>query len=448
MNPTLLLSMLAAAGLAATGISSSAASSPEKIRVILDTDANNELDDQHAIAYLLFNGDVFDVEAITVNRTRAGGGVDQHLAEALRVVRLCGLEGQIPVLLGADKSFEEIRGQLDRPDFDGAEAVNFIIERAKATDGRRLVLLPVGKLTNIALALEKDPSIIPKVRVVWLGSNYPKRGEYNKENDVESLNYILETEVEFEIATVRYGAPSGTDAVRATLAEIRQIMPGKGPKVDPPVTGRHGGEFTNFGDYAVSLFENIRLYGDPPSRALFDMAAVAIVKNPAWATAVEMPAPILKGRLGGPPGQSAKDHPVGELRPQGDHGRFLRPDGELPTRQPPAGRGSDSALVSGPALLAVQGQARPAVGRVGSGQPVQPPEHRAERAGGPPGSAGLGRRQLSFATRCPAGIASTRTAICTTTSTATRSIAIRKAASTIWTAGMTSTGSSSATSSI
>jgi purine nucleosidase len=294
MNPILLLSIVAAAGLAATGISSSAAASPEKIRVILDTDANNELDDQHAIAYLLFNGDVFDVEAITVNRTQAGGGVDQHLAEALRVVRLCGLEGQIPVLLGADKSFEEIRGQLDKPEFDGVEAVNFIIERAKATDGRRLVLLPVGKLTNIALALEKDPSIIPNVRVVWLGSNYPKRGEYNKENDVESLNYILETEVEFEIATVRYGAPSGTDAVRATLDEIRKIMPGKGPKIDPPVTGRHGGQFSNFGDYSINLFENIRLHGDPPSRALFDMAAVAIVKNPAWATAVEMPAPTLR----------------------------------------------------------------------------------------------------------------------------------------------------------
>lgn len=61
----------------------------------------------------------------------------------------------------------------------------------------------------------KDPSIIPQVRVVWLGSNYPKRGEYNKGNDVGSLNYILETEVECEIATVRYGQPSGTDAVRA-----------------------------------------------------------------------------------------------------------------------------------------------------------------------------------------------------------------------------------------
>jgi purine nucleosidase len=78
------------------------------------------------------------------------------------------------------------------------------------------------------------------------------------------------------------------------LAEIQQKMPGTGPKVTPPITGRHGGQFSCFGDYSVSLFENIRLHGDPPSRALFDMAAVAIVKNPAWATAVEMPAPILQ----------------------------------------------------------------------------------------------------------------------------------------------------------
>ena len=280
--------------LAASGAMAAAPTNSEKIRVILDTDANNELDDQHAIAYLLFNGDVFDVEGITVNRTKAGGGVDQHLAEAQRVVRLCGLDAKIPVLRGADKSFDEIRGQLDQSDFDGAEAVNFIIERARAADKRPLVLLPVGKLTNIALALAKEPAIIPNVRVVWLGSNYPDPGEYNQVNDEPSLNYLLDTNVAFEIAIVRYGKPSGTDAVRATLAEIRQKMPGTGPQVSPPVKGRHGGEFRCFGDYSVSLFENIRLHGDPPSRALFDMAAVAIVKNPNWAKPVVMPAPILK----------------------------------------------------------------------------------------------------------------------------------------------------------
>jgi purine nucleosidase len=267
---------------------------PQKIRVILDTDANNELDDQHAIAYLLFNGDAFDVEGITVNRTRAGGGVDQHLAEAQRVVRLCGLHSQIDVLRGADGSFDQIKPRLDQPDFDGAEAVNFIIERAKAQEERKLVLLPVGKLTNIALALAKEPSIAPNVRIVWLGSNYPEPGEYNQVNDEPSLNYLLDTDVDFEIAIVRYGKPSGTDAVRATLQEIREKMPGTGPQISPPVAGRHGGEFRCFGDYSVSLFENIRLHGDPPSRALFDMAAVAIVKDPSWATATEMPAPILR----------------------------------------------------------------------------------------------------------------------------------------------------------
>ncbi|MGB5481090.1 MAG: hypothetical protein WBM91_08435, partial [Eudoraea sp.] len=37
-----------------------------KLKVIFDSDANNELDDQHALAYLLFNGDTFEVDAVTV----------------------------------------------------------------------------------------------------------------------------------------------------------------------------------------------------------------------------------------------------------------------------------------------------------------------------------------------------------------------------------------------
>jgi inosine-uridine nucleoside N-ribohydrolase len=261
----------------------------------LDTDANNELDDQHAIAYLLFNGDVFDVEAITVNRTRNGGDINRHLAEAQRMVRMCGMDGRIPVLRGADKNFAEIEEQLAQSDFDGAEAVDFIVKAAMTEGARSLTLLPVGKLTNVALALAKEPSIVAKVRVIWLGSNYPEPGEYNQENDEPALNYILDTGVKFEIALVRYGKPSGTDAVRATQEEIRARMPGTGPKVSPSVTGRHGGAFSCFGDYSIDLFEHIKLYGNPPSRALFDMAAVAIVKNPAWATAREIPAPILKG---------------------------------------------------------------------------------------------------------------------------------------------------------
>ena len=270
--------------------------SADKIRVLFDTDANNELDDQHALAYLLFNGDVFDVVGVTVNATSNGGNIHEQYLEAERVMKLCNQFGNIPLLKGANGSFEEIRPNLKNGGFDGAEAVEFIVEQARAAGKEKLVLLPVGKLTNIALALEKDPSIAKKVRIVWLGSNYPKPGEYNQDNDIPSMNYILSMNVPFEIVTVRYNDPSGTDAVRATPEEISTHMPGKGPVVNHPVIGRHGGEFYNFGDYSVSLFKNIRLHGTPPSRALFDMAAVAIVKNPEWASRKVIPAPVYKDK--------------------------------------------------------------------------------------------------------------------------------------------------------
>lgn len=265
-----------------------------KIRVILDTDANNELDDQHAIAYLLLSGDVFDVPGITVNATRYGGDVRAQAAEAERIVKLCGLYPQIPVYLGANGSFEAIKDKVDSTGFDGADAVNYIIHEAQQQASHTLVLLATGKLTNIALALKRAPSIARNVRVVWLGSNYPDPGEYNQENDEAALNYILDLNVPFEIALVRYGKPSGTDAVRVTLPDIEQNMAGAGPRIPQPVVGRHGGQFSTFGDYSIDLFHHIQLNGDPPSRALYDMAAVAIVKNPTWATRSDIPAPILE----------------------------------------------------------------------------------------------------------------------------------------------------------
>jgi purine nucleosidase len=265
-----------------------------KIRVIFDTDTNNELDDQHALAYLLFNGDAFDLAGVTVNSTRNGGRIEGHFAEAERVMRLCGYTGTLPIYKGANGSFSTIRNQLgNKLSFDGAQAVHFIIEQAKKSSDRKLVVIAVGKLTNLALALMLEPTIADRVRLVWLGSNYPEPGEYNLDNDTASVNYVIRTTIEFEIVTVRYGRLSGSDAVRIAQADINRIMTGKGPKISVPVSGRHGGSFTTFGDYSVSLFEHINYNGSPPSRALFDMVAVAIVKNPAWGKKIKIPGPKL-----------------------------------------------------------------------------------------------------------------------------------------------------------
>ena len=266
-----------------------------KIKILIDTDANNELDDQHALAYAFLNSNVFEVVGVTVNNTRNGEGIQGQYDEALRILKLFDLENTIPLLKGADKNYTEILPQINDSVFDGKPAVDFIISEALKIDTGKLVIIPVGKLTNIALALKKEPAIADKIRVVWLGSNYPGPGEYNLDNDTTSVNPVIESGVPFEMVTVRYGQPSGTAAVAVTRDEIIDAMKDKGPVSRQEVTGRHGGNYNRFGNYSVNLFENAEMHGNPPTRALFDMAAVAIVKNPEWASKKEIPAPRLNG---------------------------------------------------------------------------------------------------------------------------------------------------------
>ncbi|WP_238934881.1 nucleoside hydrolase [Aurantibacter crassamenti] len=264
--------------------------SPKRIKVIFDTDANNELDDQHALAYLLFNEHAFETIGVTVNATINGGELKNHYDEAQRILKLCNKE-DIPLINGADKSYSEIENTIDKSDYDGREAVDFILNETKKDS---VTIIAVGKLTNIALALKKDSTFANRTKIVWLGSNYPHPGEYNQENDTVAMNYVLNSSIPFEMVTVRYGEPSGTDAVGVSVHEINSRMPGKGPIAKEAVIGRHDGVFNTFGDYSVSLFKNIEAHDNESyTRALFDMVAVAVLKNQSWGKTRTIATPIL-----------------------------------------------------------------------------------------------------------------------------------------------------------
>lgn len=264
---------------------------PDRIPILVDSDANNELDDQHAIAYAAFNSDAFELVGVTVNNTPLGDGIEGQYNEAKRVLQLCDSFDSVPLYKGADKNYDDILPFVHDDSFDGKDAVDFIISEARRERSQPLVLIPVGKLTNIALAIDHAPDIKSKIRVVWLGSNYPEEGEYNLLADIPAVNSVLNSAVAFEMVTVRYVQTTGATAVAVETEFVKQVMPGLGPQVEP-VIGRHGGEFTNFGDYSVSLFEHMNY----PKRPLFDVVAVAIVKNPSWGERREMPAPILEGK--------------------------------------------------------------------------------------------------------------------------------------------------------
>ena len=188
------------------------------------------------------------------------------------------------------KTTRRFTASLGNDDFDGKDAVDFIVSQARQERSQPLTLIPIGKLTNIALALDRAPDIEDRIRVVWLGSNYPDRGEYNLMADIPSVNRVLDSNVAFEMVTVRYLSKTGSTYVAVSTDKIRETMPGLGPQVDP-VIGRHGGEFSSFGDYSISLFHEMNF----TVRPLFDVVAVAVVKNPNWGERKDMPAPILDG---------------------------------------------------------------------------------------------------------------------------------------------------------
>ena len=272
---------------------------PQRIPVIIDTDANNEIDDQHAIAYSLFSDEVLEVVGVTVNNTPLGKGIQGHYDEAKRVLQLCNAEQRVPLFKGVVGNFNDILPSINENDFDGHEAVEFIIEQAMEDRSQKLVLLPIGKLTNIALALAKTPAIKDKIKVVWLGSNYPDSGEYNLVADPDSVNYVLESGVDFEMVMVRYADDTGSAAVQVTREQIQEKMPNLGPQVSP-VEGRQGGSFSCWGDYSVNLFENF----PRTTWSLFDVVAAAVVKKPEFGRFSRSEVPKLNG--------DAWDHDSGE----------------------------------------------------------------------------------------------------------------------------------------
>lgn len=279
---------------------SATVSGAERMRIIIDTDARAEVDDQNAIAYVLFSGDHFEVEGITVNRGSDGPhrtdrrqAIDDHFKEAVDVVRLCDSWGKFPVIKGPAGNYRQIRSNINNATFDGSDAVNFIIERAHAPSDRPLIIFSIGNLTIPALALLKDPTIAPKIEIWWLGTQWPiNRGENNQGGDIDATDALLAdpNNVTFNIIPYQTFRPPGAAGV--TFAEMIEHFTGRGPQVSPAVNTRLG-SFTCFGDFSVELFNRgVGSRQKANGRTLLDMvAATALKNNVGQYTPYEMGAP-------------------------------------------------------------------------------------------------------------------------------------------------------------
>jgi purine nucleosidase len=166
-----------------------------RIRVILNTDAKNEADDQFAIVHTILTP-VFDLHGIIpahFGDRRGPGSLQASHDEVLKLLELMELQGRVPIFPGAAKALPDEKTPVP------SEGSALIVQESLKEDPRPLHVAFLGPLTDMASALLEEPRIAERnVRVVWIGGqDWPVGGwEFNLSNDVAAANVVFRSKVE------------------------------------------------------------------------------------------------------------------------------------------------------------------------------------------------------------------------------------------------------------
>lgn len=251
-----------------------------KIRMVLDTDTYNEIDDQFALVYALCSKDRMEVEAIYAApyfNDRSTGPKD-----------------------GMEKSYEEILQLLKRmnvsPDgfvFKGSEsylpgaftpcpsaAAEDLVKRAMASGDEPLYVAAIGAITNVASAILMEPKIIEKIVVVWLGGHapyWPTAKEFNQGQDIHASRLLFDCGVPF----IQIPCHPVASHLTTTVAELDLHYPKMGA----------------VGKYLIDSFKGYSSDHFAWSKEIWDLSAIAWLVNDAWVPSDIIHSPILTDQL-------------------------------------------------------------------------------------------------------------------------------------------------------
>ncbi len=169
---------------------------PRKMtRVIINSDAKNEVDDQFALVHA-FLSESFELEGIIsahFGNRREGRSEQLSYEEIFHLLDLMKLENVSRIAHGAKAAMPDENTPVD------SEGARLIIEAAMKNDPRPLHIAFLGPLTDMASALLLEPEIAKRnIRVIWIGGgNWPCGGsEYNLSNDIAAANCVFKSSLE------------------------------------------------------------------------------------------------------------------------------------------------------------------------------------------------------------------------------------------------------------
>ncbi|MCD4671268.1 MAG: nucleoside hydrolase [Anaerolineaceae bacterium] len=220
-------------------------------KIIIDTDPG--IDDTLAIFYALESK---ELEVVGITSVFGNVHVDLATQNALRLLEIAG-HGDIPVAQGAEKPLdtayigpiphihgEDGQGNIFLPPPAGKavdqNAAEFIVSQVSAHPGE-ISLVPIGPLTNIALALQLRPQIAHEVkRVVLMGGaalvpgNTNPAAEANIYGDPEAADIVFSAgwditmvglDVTHKVLMSQKQIDKFANSQKATAQHINKILP-------------------------------------------------------------------------------------------------------------------------------------------------------------------------------------------------------------------------------
>lgn len=206
----------------------------EKLHILLDADTG--VDDALALLYALKKPNV-KVEGVTT----IFGNIDEIQAarNSLDLIALANPGYEVPVAIGASETLKGEKtegvpfihgdngiGNASLPESPQKvlemHGVDFIIQKAKELNGE-LIIVATGRMTNIALALQKEPELSKYVKkLVIMGGNVLAPGnstpvaEANIYGDPDAADQVFQSDLDVTVV--------GLDVTMKTLLTYDQIL--------------------------------------------------------------------------------------------------------------------------------------------------------------------------------------------------------------------------------
>jgi purine nucleosidase len=252
-----------------------------KVRMVLDTDTYNEIDDQFAVVYALLSPEQMSVEAIYAapfHNNRSNGpedGMERSYEEILRLLDRIDVSPSDFVFKGSTAYLADEQTPQDNA------AVRDLVDKAMASsEDDPLYAVAIGAITNVASAILAEPEIIKKIVVVWLGGHalhWPDTKEFNLHQDVPAARVIFDCGVPM----VQIPCMGVTSHLFTTMSELDTYVRGK----------------NRISDYLCEIYERYASDHYAYSKVIWDISTIAWLIDPTWVPTILVHSPVLTDQV-------------------------------------------------------------------------------------------------------------------------------------------------------